>query len=167
MTVEVGALVLERERDRAAAGADVEHARARAAASSAASTSSSVSGPRDSTRGSTCEVDVAKALDAEDVGDRLALDRRRRTSVLERAHRRALRPSRVGSMSSARAVDAERVREQQLGVQPRRVDAGAASATTRRVERVAHRRRRASAISACCGLRLEPAALLVGLRARR
>ena len=61
---EVGALVLERQRDRAAAGADVDHARALSGRSSAASTSVSVSGRGMSTRGSTCEVEVAKALDA-------------------------------------------------------------------------------------------------------
>ena len=60
-------------------------ARALRAASRPTSTSSSVSGRGTSTRASTCEVDVAEALRAEQVGDGLAPDAAAPDEVLERA----------------------------------------------------------------------------------
>ena len=92
--------------------------------SSAASTTCSVSGRGISTRASTASSMRAEALAAEDVGDGLALARRR-AAVDERARLVRLEPA-LGVGDQRGAVDPEHVRQQHLGVEPRRLAAGGA-----------------------------------------
>ena len=135
---EVRALVLERERHRAAAGADVDHARGLRQPQRRLDQRLGLRA-RDEHAPVDVEVEVAKALDARDVGHRLAAHRAPAHGVLEDAHGRALH-RRPTVDEQLEAVDAQRVGEQHLGVQARRVDPGGPERDHRGVERLAHRR---------------------------
>ena len=93
---------------------------------SARSTSSSVSGRGMSARASTDSAIAVELLDAADVGDRLA-----QFPPVDQGQVLRLRVGpdrRVAVRDDRRPVDADRVREQQLGIQPRRLGAGRAQA---------------------------------------
>ena len=152
MTERLGHLVGDRQRDSAGACADLEHRLGRGP--SATSTSSSVSGRGIRTRRSTSSSIRRKPLTAEDVGDRFALDP-------AADHRRELRAARSGRRRDRRrSRPLEPVASQQeLGVQPRVVDAGASRASVAASERFAECRRRqplASWPSAPRGARASP-----------
>ncbi len=137
--VEVGALGLERQRDRPRARADVGHARA---ARQVERGLDDVLGlrARDEHARVDGQVDGAEALAAEQVGDGLALAAAR-GQVHERARLVGLEPA-LGIDDQRGAVDPQHVREQQLGVEPRRLAAGRAQSDDGGVERVADARAR-------------------------
>ena len=135
---EIGALVLEREGHRAAARADVDHARGRRQPERRLDQGLGLRA-RDEHARVDPQVEVAKALEPRDVGHRLAADRAAPHGVLEDAHGRPLH-GRATVGEHLEAVDAQRVGEQDLGVQARRVDPRGAERDHRRVERLAHRR---------------------------
>ena len=138
---QVGPLVLQRERDGAAPGADVDDARAARAASGPTSTSSSVSGPRDQ----------HPRVDRErDVAELLARRGCRRPARAPRDGRPAPRTASRAAPSSGelrvehepRAPDLERLRQQELGVEPRGLAPRLLQHTGRADERLADRPRR-------------------------
>ena len=155
--LEVRPLVLERQRDRSRARPHVDHA---GTGRQAQRGLDEVLGlrPRDQHAAVDVQLDVPEPLDAEDVGDRLTLAPAAR-EVHERARlgARQLAP-RVGDQR--RAVDAERRREQDLGVEPRRVAARRGDRDERGVERLADRGRRERAPASNARLLLQPAPLV-------
>ena len=119
---EVRPLVLQRERHRAAAGPDVGHPRARRQAPAPTSTSSSVSGRGISTRRSTVSEIRRNSFRPRmyATGSRAS---RRTISASNRSTPRRRAARRVEHETPA--AHPERRGEQQLGVEPRRVAAGA------------------------------------------
>ena len=102
-------------------GADVDHARAGGQAERRLDQELGLRA-RDQHARVDLELDAAEAAAAEEVGDRLAADRPAADEVLERAHGRPGDLA-LGRHDERRAVHAERMAEQQLGVEPRRVRA--------------------------------------------
>ena len=154
-------LVRDRERDRAAAGADVEHARRVEPREQreAALDDDLRLGPRHERARVGSQRQPPEAPLAEDVRERLAPRRAARRAPAPRALGLVERPVVLGVELDPR--EPERVREQQLGVEPRRLDAlvaevlGGRGGGPRRASRTAGQtpaassaRRRSSAVSA-------------------
>ena len=128
----------ERQRDRAAARPDVDHARALREPERDLDEQLGLR-PRHEHARVDEQVDMAKALAPEDVGDGLAPDRAPPHRVLKSTYR-GTRDLATGIGEQRGAVDAERLGEQQLGIQARRVRPGRADRDHRGVQRLADRR---------------------------
>ncbi len=132
--LEIGALVLQGQRDRAATSSDVEHARPGAEREGGLDQQLGLRtrhehAPIDG------EVQPTEAATPNDIGDRLALDRAAAHRVLKRADGRSVydQPS-IEEQLLARHT--EHAREQQLGIQARRLASRGADRGDRAVERV-------------------------------